>query len=94
MIESKPDLFNVTVEELTGPNRKADAIVSADFTYLNNKGEDVRDIVVKGGTFYAMWNGTNWSMEKNDVVRVVDNYISQKSNELKAQGYERIYEEF
>ena len=89
-MENKPDFFNITVEELTGPNRKADAIVSADFTYLNNRGEDVRDIVVKGGTFYAMWTGTNWSMEKNDVVRVVDKYISQKFNELKTQGYEKV----
>ena len=45
MTDRKPDFFNITVEELTGPNRKADAVVSADFTYLDNQGGDVQDMV-------------------------------------------------
>lgn len=90
MTDRKPDFFNITVEELTGPNRKADAVVSADFTYLDNQGGDVQDIVVKGGAFYAMWDGEKWSMEKNDVVRAVDHEIRNKYVELKAKGYERI----
>lgn len=90
MTDRKPDFFNITVEELTGPNRKADAVVSADFTYLDNQGGDVQDIVVKGGAFYAMWDGEKWSMEKNDVVRVVDHEIRKKYAELKAQGYEKV----
>ena len=60
MTDRKPDFFNITVEELSGPNRKADAVVSADFTYLDNQGADVQDIVVKGGAFYAMWDGEKW----------------------------------
>lgn len=94
MTDRKPDFFNITVEELSGPNRKADAVISADFTYLDNQGGDVKDIVVKGGSFYAMWTGANWSMEKNDVVRVVDQYISHKFHELKAKGYEKVSVKF
>lgn len=87
---SKPDFFNIVVEELSGPNRKADIIISVDFSYLNNKGMDVEDIIVKGGTFYAMWDGTKWTTKKNDVVRTVDFWINQKYHELKSKGYERI----
>lgn len=46
------DFYKIIVEKTEGPRSKTDYIIYPDFLYMTST-----DIVIKGGTFFAFWNG-------------------------------------
>lgn len=49
---------------------------------------DYKDIMVRGGSFYAVWNEKTglWSTNELDVVRIIDEDLYAKAEELKENG--------
>lgn len=53
---------------------------------------DSKDLLVKGKTFYAIWDEANgrWSTNEYDVCRLVDNLLEEEYNKLVSEGVESI----
>lgn len=39
------------------------------------------DLMIRGGDFYAIWNGEKWSTDENDVIDLIDNELRRVSEE-------------
>lgn len=73
------DFYKIIVEKTEGPRSKTDYIIYPDFLYMTST-----DIVIKGGTFFAFWNGTKWSKNMNDLIMQIDKDCWDKYEELKS----------
>ena len=73
------DFFNVSVKT-TKKNG-----YSTYEVYPNFKVGHSKDLMVRGKTFYALWNDKEnlWSTDEYDIVPLVDNILDEKAKELK-----------
>lgn len=72
------DFYKIIVERTQDPRSKQDYVIYPDFKYRN-----VTDLVVKGGVFYAFWNGTTWDMEIDHLIDEIDKACWEEYNKLK-----------
>lgn len=83
------DFFGIVEER--GANGKIK--VAPDFYPVTENGEDVTDVMIKGGGFYAVWlpDENRWSTKQSDVFKLVDGamkkYVSDNIDRLSASGY-------
>ena len=69
-----------------------DASIEVYPEFISNK--KVKDLMIRGGAFYAIWDEALglWSTDEYDVIRLVDNELWHKVNELKEKyGTDRNY---
>lgn len=60
------DFYKTLDERVTNRNASSDYVVWPDFKYAGAK-----DIVVKGGDFYAYWNGETWITDIDSLIRAI-----------------------
>lgn len=75
------DFLDVTVRKFTSNNRSCDYEVSPDFTF-----GDAKDLVVKGGKFYAYWNGHRWDTLQRNLFHDIDSLLWNKTRELQEKS--------
>ena len=78
------DFYDVVVSEFGSNNRTFDYKVKPDFLYANTK-----DLICKGGAFYAFWDGATWRTDLDDVISTVDKSVIAKTEELKQKYPDR-----
>ena len=61
------DFYKTLEERVTNRNSPNDYIVWPDFKYARSK-----DLVVKGGDFYAYWDGDNWVTDVDQLIQEID----------------------
>ena len=71
------DFYKTLHERVKKPNSDIDYNVWPDFKYSNS-----RDLVVKGGDFYAFWDGTNWITDIDVLISTIDKSSWDKYKEL------------
>lgn len=72
------DFYKIVVEKTKDQRAKQDWLVSVDFTYKRTT-----DLIVKGGDFFAFWNGVKWSRDQDDLIDQIDGDIWNEINKLK-----------
>lgn len=77
----KVDFYRIVTSE---PDRKGDVKVFPDF-----RPRDFKDLMVRGGSFYAIWNEAEktWSTDEYDVVRLVDQDVEKHLSELRVGDF-------
>lgn len=75
------DFLDVTVKKFYSNNRSCDYEVSPDFIF-----GDAKDLVVKGGKFYAYWNGHRWDTLQRNLFYDIDSQLWNKAKELQEEG--------
>ena len=73
------DFYKTLDERVTNRNASSDYVVWPDFKYAGAK-----DIVVKGGDFYAYWNGETWITDIDSLIKAIDQDSWERFNELRA----------
>lgn len=81
------DFFNIVEEEAKKESKSRESgtmIISPDFCVTKSK-----DIMVHGKSFCAIWDKKQklWLTDEMEVVRLVDEELWNRANELKDQGY-------
>ena len=71
------DFFTTNVIQYTSNNRKFDFSISPDFIYGVHQ-----DLVTKGGSMYAYWNGTIWSRDLNSLVVDIDDTLKMEARKI------------
>ena len=77
------DFLDVSVKRFTSNNRSCDYEVSPDFVF-----GDAKDLVVKGGKFYAYWNGHRWDTLQRNLFHDIDSLLWSKARELQEKSPE------
>ena len=72
------DFYKTLEERVTNRNSPNDYIVWPDFKYARSK-----DLVVKGGDFYAYWDGDNWVTDVDQLIQEIDSASWERYRELK-----------
>lgn len=75
------DFLDVTVKKFTSNNRSCDYEVSPDFIF-----GDTKDLVVKGGKFYAYWNGHRWDTLQRNLFHDIDSLLWNEVQELREKN--------
>lgn len=75
------DFLDVTVKKFTSNNRSCDYEVSPDFVF-----GDAKDLVVKGGKFYAYWNGHRWDTLQRNLFHDIDSLLWNRARELQEKS--------
>lgn len=70
------DFYTISVKENRSNNR------STDFTIFPTFMLDSKDLVCKGGSMYAFWNGKEWNHSRADLRAIIDREIQQKKVEV------------
>lgn len=73
------DFYKIVTERTNDNRAKQDYIIYPDFSYKR-----VTDLIVKGGVFYAFWNGSSWIMDIDDLIDQIDRESWQEYERLKA----------
>lgn len=81
------DFYEIKYKKLKSHNRSADGEISPDFLHVETK-----DIVCKGGTMYAFWNGTMWDTSMIHLVKQIDKDIFDYKKKLLEKNPEGVYE--
>ena len=76
----KFDFLDVTVEQNFSNNRVYDYVISPDFLF-----GDIKDLVIKGSSFFAFWDGNEWIMDQNYLFDCIDSILWRKYHEIKAE---------
>ena len=72
------DFYKTLEERVTNRNSPNDYIVWPDFKYARSK-----DLVVKGGDFYAYWDGDSWVTDVDQLIQEIDSASWERYRELK-----------
>ena len=65
----------------TSNNRGSDFVVFPEFIHGY-----VNDLVCKGGSMYAFWNGSYWNMDRDGLTVEMDGEIREQSKKLRADN--------
>lgn len=76
MANYKPAFYRINQAE-HDKRSAADYTVNVDFDYIHSE-----DLIVKGGVFHSFWNGERWSDSITDLIRLVDNDVRKKKEEI------------
>ena len=71
------DFFTTNVIQYTSNNRKFDFSVKPEFIYGLHQ-----DLVTKGGSMYAYWNGTMWSRDLNNLIGDIDSTLKIEARKI------------
>ena len=55
------DFYQIRTTQMKSNNRSADFSVAPEFIHGY-----IKDLVCKGGSMYAFWNGTYWDMDRDE----------------------------
>lgn len=74
------DFCRISTKEQKSNNREFDILVkpTLHFSYI-------KDLVCKGGSMYAFWNGETWSTSRDDLISTIDRQTLNKKRELEAK---------
>lgn len=75
------DFYQICVEEQANNRWKNTVTVRPEFLYGRTK-----DLVCKGGDFYAFWDGETWVTELNSLIQHVDDELALASKEAKEKS--------
>ena len=67
------DFYTIRTERQRSNNRTADFVVYPEF-----KHGPVKDLVCKGGSMYAYWNGTYWDMDRDNLALAIDEDVLEE----------------
>lgn len=79
------DFYNIEVVHKTSNNRHSDIQIKPVFLY-----GDVKDLICRGGDFYAWWNDGQWDFNRNNLRKHIDNEVWKKYEETKEKYPEAI----
>lgn len=78
------DFVDIKSIHKRGNNRKTDILIQPGFLH-----GDIKDLVVRGGAFYAFWNGKEWSTKINSLITAVDADIRKEYREAKSANSDK-----
>lgn len=79
------DFYKIEVVHKSSNNRHADIQIKPVFLY-----GDVKDLICRGGDFYAFWNNGQWDFNRNNLRKHIDNDVWKKYEEIKEKYPESI----
>lgn len=75
------DFLKVVVEPVSTDNKRNQFRVKPDFIYGNTK-----DLITKGGSFYAFWDGQRWSRSIEHLCKKIDREVYRVGEEFKEKS--------
>jgi len=68
----------IEIKNIANPNdRKIDAVLMPTLIL-----RDTKDLLIRGGAFYAFWNGTKWDTSMNNLWSSIDKLVDAKKKEM------------
>ena len=80
------DFMKVGKTSVRSRNSDIDFNVGPDFIYAG-----VKDMIDRGGTFYAFWDNDHWSTSMDDLIFAIDKETLKKYNQYKKEDPEHNY---
>lgn len=72
------DFFKTLEERVTTRNASSDYVIWPDFKFAGSK-----DLVAKGGDFYAYWNGETWITDVDQLINEIDSASWERFKKLR-----------